>query len=147
GVATLGTFLGSAAGGGYGTVGTGNGAAVLGGGVYGVQSLFPLVGGSGGGGGAGASLSNGPAGGGGGGAIVIASSGTITVNAPLVVRGIYAHGGNGVTKAVGLASNVLSGCGSGGSIRLVANTIVTTGAQLDVRSACSGAIAGGFGRI
>jgi hypothetical protein len=147
GVANVGTLPGSASGAGYGTAGAGNGAAVPGGQTYGVQSLFPLVGGSGGGGAAGGPNSSGPAGGGGGGAIVIASSGTITMNVAFVVRGIYARGGNGVSKAVGLAQNTLSGCGSGGSIRLVANTIVTNGAQLDVRSGCSGAIGGGFGRI
>src|SRR5262249_17313617 len=71
----------------------------------------------------------------------------ITMNVALVARGIWARGGNGVSKAVGLAQNTVSGCASGGSIRLVANTIITNGAQLDVRSGCSGAIAGGFGRV
>ena len=147
GVAGVGTASGSASGGGFGTQGTANGAAVPGGQTYGVHTLFPLIGGSGGGGGAGGPTSSGPAGGGGGGAILIASSGKITVNAPLVLRGILAQGGNGVTKAVGLAANVASGCGSGGAIRLIANSIVTGGALLDVRSGCNLGILGGLGRV
>jgi len=147
GVVGIGTLPGSGSGAGHGTPGTGNGAAVPGGGTYGVQSLFPLVGGSGGGGGVGGPLSSGPAGGGGGGALVIASSGTITLNVSFVSRGLYARGFSGSSKAVGLAQNVASGCGSGGSIRLVANTIITNGAQLDVRSVCSLGVVGGWGRI
>jgi hypothetical protein len=147
GVAGIGTQPGSASGGGYGTAGTANGAAVPGGTTYGVQSLFPLVGGSGGGGGAGGPLSSGPGGGGGGGAIVIASSGTINMNISFVQRGIYARGSSGASRAVGLAQNVSSGCGAGGSIRLVANTIITNNAQLDVRSICTAGVAGGSGRI
>jgi hypothetical protein len=148
GVAGVGTAPGSASGGGFGTQGTGNGAAVTGGQTYGVHTLFPLIGGSGGGGGAGGPTSSGPAGGGGGGAIMIASSGTITMNAPQVFRGIFASGGNGAVKAVGLSANVASGCGSGGGIRLIANSIVTGGAALNVGSSCtSGIIPGGFGRV
>ena len=79
---------------------------------------------------------------------MIASSGTITMNVSFVQKGIYAQGGSGVTKGVGLAQNVASGCGSGGAIRLIANSIVTNGAQLDVRSICAaGTIPGGFGRV
>jgi hypothetical protein len=148
GVADNGTAPGSASGGGFGTQGTANGAAVPGGQTYGVHTNFPLIGGSGGGGGAGGPTSSGPAGGGGGGAILIASSGTITMNVSFVQRGIYAQGGSGVLKGVGLAQNVASGCGSGGAIRLMANSIVTNGAQLDVRSICgAGTILGGFGRV
>ena len=148
GVAGAGTASGSASGGGFGTLGTANGAAVPGGQIYGVHTLFPLIGGSGGGGGAGGPTSSGPAGGGGGGGIVIASSGTITMNVSFVQRGIYAQGGSGVLKGVGLAQNVASGCASGGAIRLIANAIVTNGAQLDVRSICAaGTIPGGFGRV
>ena len=148
GVAAAGTAPGSASGGGFGTQGTANGAAVPGGQIYGVHTVFPLIGGSGGGGGAGGPTSSGPAGGGGGGGIVIASSGTITMNVSFVQRGIYAQGGSGVLKGVGLAQNVASGCASGGAIRLIANSIVTNGAQLDVRSICAaGTFAGGFGRV
>jgi len=148
GVAGAGQFPGSASGGGFGTQGTANGAAVPGGQTYGVHTLFPLIGGSGGGGGAGGPTSSGPAGGGGGGAILIASSGTITMNVQFVSRGIFAQGGNGAVKAVGLPQNVASGCGSGGAIRLIANSIVTNGALLDVRSGCSaGLIGGGLGRV
>jgi hypothetical protein len=147
GVAGVGTAPGSASAGGYGTQGTGNGAAVPGGQIYGVHTVFPLIGGSGDGGGAGGPTSSGPAGGGGGGAIVIASSGTITMNVSFVQRGIYAQGGNGASKSVGLAQNVASGCGAGGSIRLIANSIVTNGAQLGVNSGCNTGITGGLGRV
>lgn len=146
GVAGVGTAVGSASGGGFGSAGTGNGTAVPGGQAYGVQTLFPLIGGSGGGGGAGGPSSSGPAGGGGGGAIVLASSGTITMNVSLVSRGIFARGGNGVSKNTGLtAANQVSGGGSGGGIRIVANTIVTNGALLDVRGGSG--LSGGPGRI
>ena len=148
GVAGIGTAPGSASGGGFGTQGTANGAAVPGGQTYGVHTVFPLIGGSGGGGGAGGPTSSGPAGGGGGGAILIASSGTLTMNVTGVIQGIFANGGNGALKSVGLAQNVASGCGSGGAIRLIANSIVTNGALLDVRSSCSaGLFTGGLGRI
>ena len=148
GNASAGTNVGSASGGGFGTQGQANGAAVPGGQIYGVHTLFPLIGGSGGGGGAGGPTSSGPGGGGGGGAILIASSGTITMNVQFVSRGIFAQGGNGVNKSVGLAQNVSSGCGSGGAIRLIANAIVTNGALLDVRSGCgAGIFLGGLGRV
>jgi hypothetical protein len=148
GNAAVGAALGSASAGGFGTQGQANGTAVPGGQIYGVHTLFPLIGGSGGGGGAGGPASSGPGGGGGGGAILIASSGTITMNVSFVVRGIFAQGGNGALKAVGLAQNVASGCGAGGAIRLIANAIVTNGALLDVRSGCSsGLFVGGLGRV
>jgi hypothetical protein len=143
----VGSLAGSGTGAGYGTAGTANGAAVPGGQVYGVPTLFPLLGGSGGGGGAGGPLSTGPGGGGGGGAIVIASSGTITINAPFVASGVSARGGNAGVKNVGFPQTVVGGCGSGGAIRLIANKIVAGGALLDVRAnGCSGG-ASGNGRI
>jgi hypothetical protein len=70
------------------------------------------------------------------------------MNVSFVNRGLFAQGGNGALKSVGLAQNVASGCGAGGAIRLIANSIVTNGALLDVRSGCgSGIFAGGLGRV
>lgn len=111
--------LGGGGGGGYGVAGsngTSTANAGLGGPKFGAVTILPLIGGSGGGGGGAINNSRGGAGGGGGGAILIASSGTITLNGTITVRG-----------GTGVIGNAGGGGGSGGAIRLIANTVTGSG--------------------
>lgn len=93
----------------------------LGGKVYGIETLSPLIGGSGGGGGSAGNAFAGSGGGGGGGAILIASSDTVTINGE-----INANGGNSGSAAGSLAGGT-GGGGAGGAIRIIATTISGNG--------------------
>lgn len=115
------TAVALGAGGGFGTVGGGDGGGL----TYGTPGLVPLVGGSGGAGGIFRD-----SGGAGGGAILIAVGGMLAVD--------------GTISADGGAGGFRAGGGSGGAIRVLARTVLGSGS---LRAVGNGNPGGGLGVI